>query len=45
LGEYVKAICYRFRGQKDPLQELKDFRQIEDLESYIKDFDILWNRA
>ena len=38
-SEYVKAICYWFRGQKDSLEELKDFRQIKDLESY-KNFDI-----
>jgi len=26
LDEYVNAICNWFRGQKDPLEELKDFR-------------------
>ena len=45
LGEYVKAICYQFRGWKDPLEKLNDFRQIEDLEGYIKDFDVLWNKT
>lgn len=44
-GEYVEAICCRFGGQNDPLKELKDLRQMRDLESYIMDFDILWNKA
>ena len=40
--EYVEAICYRFGGIQDPLEEL---RQHGDLEEYIQDFDILWNKA
>ena len=44
-NEYVEAICGRFGGHKDPLEELKDLKQEGDLETYIKDFDILWNRA
>jgi len=41
----VEAICERFGGHKDPLDELKDLKQEGDLETSIKDFDILWNRA
>jgi hypothetical protein len=44
-NEYVEAICRRFGGHKDPLEELKDLKQEGNLETYIKDFDILWNRA
>ena len=44
-SEYVEAICGRFGGYKDPLEELKDLKQEGELEAYIKDFDILWNRA
>lgn len=29
----------------DPLEELTKHKQKYDLEGYIKDFDILWNRA
>jgi hypothetical protein len=42
-SEYIEAICYRFDGQKDPLEELKDLRHMEDLKVYTRDFDILWN--
>nr|TKR68966.1 hypothetical protein D5086_0000309060 [Populus alba] len=44
-SEYVEAICGRFGGHKDPLEELKDLKQDGELEAYIKDFDVLWNRA
>nr|TKS06826.1 hypothetical protein D5086_0000120230 [Populus alba] len=44
-NEYVEAICERFGGHKDPLEELKDLKQEGELEVYIKDFDILWNRV
>ena len=44
-NEYVEAICERFDGQKDLLEELKDLKQEGNLETYIKDFDILWNRV
>jgi hypothetical protein len=43
--EYVEAICYRFGGRQDPLEELMELRQHGDLEEYIQDFDILWNKA
>ena len=43
--EYVDALCCRFGGQRDPLEELTEHRQEGDLESYIKDFDMMWNRA
>jgi hypothetical protein len=43
--EYVEGLCERFGGHKDPLEELKDLKQEGDLETYIRDFDILWNRA
>jgi hypothetical protein len=41
--EFVEAICYRFGGQ--PLEELMELKQLGDLEEYIQDFDILWNKA
>jgi hypothetical protein len=44
-AEYVDALCYRFGGQKNPLEELIEYKQEGELEGYIKDFDILWNRA
>lgn len=43
--EYVDALCCRFGGKKNPLEELTEHKQEDELESYIKDFDILWNRA
>jgi hypothetical protein len=43
--EYVEAICGRFGGHKDPLEKLTDLKQEGDLETYIRDFDILWNRV
>lgn len=43
--EYVEALCARFDGQKDPLEELMDLRQVKSLEAYIQDFDILQNKA
>ncbi|XP_061978682.1 uncharacterized protein LOC133699462 [Populus nigra] len=42
--EYVEAICYRFRGQQDPLEELMELKR-GNLEEYIQDFDILWNKV
>ena len=44
-AEYVDALCCRFGGQRDPLEEFTEHKQEGDLESYIKDFDMLWNRA
>jgi hypothetical protein len=44
-AEYVDALCCRFGGQKDPLEELTEHKQEGDLEGYIRDFDMLWNRA
>ena len=41
----MEAICGRFGGHKDPLEELKDLKQEGNLETYIRDFDILWNRT
>nr|TKS08041.1 hypothetical protein D5086_0000106910 [Populus alba] len=35
-----KAATY-----KDPLEELMELKQSGDLEEYIQDFDILWNKA
>ena len=32
-------------GEKNPLEELIELKQRNDLETYIKDFDILWNRS
>ena len=43
--DYVEAICYMFRGRQDPLEELIELSQHGDLEEYIQDFDILWNKA
>jgi len=43
--EYVEAFCCRFGGEKNPLEELIELKQKNDLETYIKDFDILWNRS
>ena len=43
--KYVEGLCGRFGGHKDPLEELKDLKQEADLETYIRDFDIIWNRA
>jgi hypothetical protein len=43
--EYVEALCYRFGGQKDPMEDLIDLKQVGTLENYIHDFDILWNKA
>lgn len=41
----MEAICYRFGGQQNPLEELMELKQLEDLKGYIQDFDILWNKA
>jgi len=41
----MEVICYRFKGQWDPLEELMELKQLRDLEEYIQDFDILWNKA
>jgi hypothetical protein len=41
----MDALCYRFGGQKNPLKELTEYKQEGELEGYIKDFDILWNKA
>jgi len=43
--EYVEAISCRFEGQQDPLEELMELKQQGNLEEYIQDFDILWNKA
>jgi len=43
--EYVEAIRCRFGGQQDPLEELMKLKQRGNLEEYIQDFDILWNKA
>lgn len=44
-NEYIEVSYYRFGGQKDPLEELKDLEQEGNLEAYIQDFDMLWNIA
>jgi hypothetical protein len=44
-GDYLEGLCARFGGQKDPLKELMELRQVGNLETYIQDFDVLWNRA
>jgi hypothetical protein len=44
-GEYIEALCYRFGGQKDPMEDLIDLKQVGTLEDYIHDFDVLWNKA
>jgi hypothetical protein len=44
-AEYMDALCYRFGGQKNPFEELTEYKQEGELEGYIKDFDILWNKA
>lgn len=41
----MDALCSRFRGQKNPLEELMELRQVGNLETYIQNFDMLWNRA
>ncbi|KAJ6862568.1 hypothetical protein NC652_039424 [Populus alba x Populus x berolinensis] len=43
--EYVDALCCWFGDQKDPLEELIEHKHEGDLEGYIRDFDMLWNRA
>jgi hypothetical protein len=43
--DYVEAIYYRFGGQQDPLEELMELKQQGELEEYIQEFDILWNKA
>ena len=44
-AEYVDALCCRFWCQRDPLEELTEHKQEGDLEVYVRDFDVLWNRA
>jgi hypothetical protein len=44
-GEYIEALCYRFGGQKDPMEDLIDLKQVGTLEDYIHDFDVLWNKT
>ena len=44
-GEYVEALCNRFGGQRDPMEDLIDLKQVGTLETYIHDFDVLWNKA
>lgn len=44
-SEYVDALCSRFRGQKNPSEELMELRQVGNLETYIQNFDMLSNRA
>ena len=39
--EYVEGLCGRFGGHKEPLEELKDLKQEGDLETYIRNFDII----
>jgi predicted O-linked N-acetylglucosamine transferase (SPINDLY family) len=43
--EYTEAMCGRFGGHQDPLEELMELRQTGSLETYIQDFDVLWNKA
>jgi len=43
--DYVEAIWYWFGGRQDPLEELMKLKQSGDLEEYIQDFDILWNKV
>jgi hypothetical protein len=42
--KYVEALYYKFRGEKNPLEEFIELKQKNNLETYIKYFDILWNR-
>lgn len=39
---YIETLYYKFEGQKDPLEKLKDLKQEDDLKAYIQDFD-MWN--
>ncbi|KAJ6910657.1 hypothetical protein NC652_021345 [Populus alba x Populus x berolinensis] len=41
----LEGIRGRFGGHKEPLEELKDLKQEGDLETYIRNFDIIWNRT
>nr|TKR68940.1 hypothetical protein D5086_0000308800 [Populus alba] len=41
-GDYLEALCATFVGQKDPLKELMELRQVGNLETYIQGFDVLW---
>lgn len=41
----MDALCSRFRGQKNPSEELMELRQVGNLETYIQNFDMLSNRA
>lgn len=41
----MDALCSRFRGQKNPSEELMELRQVGNLETYIQNFDMLWNRV
>ena len=43
--DYIEAICYRFGGQQDPLEELMELKQHGEFEKYIQEFDVLWNKA
>lgn len=43
--EYTEAVCGRFGGHQDPLEELMELRQTCSLETYIQEFDVLWNKA
>jgi hypothetical protein len=43
--EYTEVVCGQFGGHQDPLEELMELRQTGSLETYIQDFDVLWNKA
>lgn len=43
--EHVEALYYKFGGQTDLIDELIDLKQDGDFESYIYDFDIVWNKV
>ena len=41
----MEAISCRFGGQQDPLKAIMELKQQGNLEEYIQDFNILWNKA
>lgn len=41
----MEAFILQVWGIKDPLKELKDFKHNRGMETYIQNFDIMWNRA
>ena len=45
MARVYRGSMLQVWGEKNPLEELIELKQKNDLETYIKDFDILWNRS